>query len=53
VELQSRNETAMPLRMAEYWLGILRVSVKFPHQVLLYVGEPPLRMETELRCTDA
>jgi hypothetical protein len=31
LELQSTNETAMPLRMAEYWLGILRLSGKFPH----------------------
>lgn len=53
VELESSNETAMPLRMAEYWLGILRLSGKFPRRILLYAGEPPLRMETGLRCADA
>ena len=53
VELQSANETTMPLRMAEYWLGILRLTGRFPRQIVLYVGEPPLRMETELRCADA
>ena len=53
VELQSTNESAMALRMAEYWLGIVRLSGKFPRQILLYVGEPPLRMETEFRCADA
>lgn len=53
VELQSTNETAMPLRMAKYWLGIVRLTGKFPRQILLYVGAPPLRMETELRCADA
>ena len=52
VELQSRNEAIMPLRMAEYCLGIFRLCGKFPRQVLLYVGEPPLRMESELRGPD-
>ncbi len=49
LELQSRNETAMPLRMAEYCLGVYRLYEKFPLQVLLYVGEAPLRMHSELR----
>jgi predicted transposase YdaD len=48
VELQSRNDATMPLRMAEYCLGILRLFGKFPRQVLLYVGEAPLGMESEL-----
>jgi hypothetical protein len=49
VELQSGNDAAMPLRMAEYCLGVLRLFAKFPRQVLLYVGEAPLRMASELR----
>jgi hypothetical protein len=49
VELQSGNETTMPLRMADYCLGVLRIFGKFPGQVLLYVGEAPLAMESELR----
>src|SRR5271156_3373141 len=52
VELQSRNEAAMPLRMAEYCLGVFRLFGKFPRQVLVYVGEAPLRMESELRGPD-
>jgi predicted transposase YdaD len=52
VELQSGNDAAMPLRMAEYCLGVFRLFGKFPRQVLLYVGEPPLRMESELRGPD-
>jgi len=52
VELQSGNDAAMPLRMAEYCLGVFRLFGKFPRQVLLYVGEPPLRMEGELRGPD-
>jgi predicted transposase YdaD len=52
VELQSWNEAIMPLRMAEYCLGVFRLFGKFPRQVLLYVGEPPLEMENELRGPD-
>jgi hypothetical protein len=49
VELQSGNEPAMPLRMAEYCLGVFRLFGKFPRQAVLYVGEAPLVMERELR----
>jgi predicted transposase YdaD len=52
VELQSGNDIAMPLRMAEYCLGVFRLFGKFPRQVLLYVGEAPLRMASELRGPD-
>src|SRR5207248_1109177 len=44
LELQSTNEAIISLRMAEYSLGIYRLLRKFPRQVLLYVGEEPLRM---------
>src|SRR5580658_6924224 len=49
VELQSGNDKSMPLRMAEYCLGVYRLFEKFPRQVLLYVGQAPLRMDGELR----
>jgi len=52
VELQSGNDPAMPLRMAEYCLGIFRVLGRFPRQVVLYVGEPKLSMNGELRGPD-
>jgi hypothetical protein len=52
LELQSGNDAAMPLRMAEYCLGVFRLFKKFPRQVLLYVGEDPIRMESELRGPD-
>src|ERR1022692_979046 len=42
VELQSSNDAAMPLRMAEYCLGVFRLFGRFPRQVVLYVGEPQL-----------
>src|SRR6266699_5474591 len=49
LELQSSNDPNMPLRMAEYSYGVYRQLGKFPLQILLYVGEAPLRMESELR----
>ena len=52
LELQSGNDVTMPLRMAEYCLGVFRLFGRFPRQVLLYVGEAPLRMESELRADD-
>ena len=52
LELQSGNDATMPLRMAEYCLGVFRLFGRFPRQVLLYVGEPPLRMASELRGPD-
>lgn len=48
VELQSANDPEMALRMAEYCLGIYAHFKIFPKQVLLYVGEPPMRMPPEL-----
>jgi hypothetical protein len=48
LELQSTNDTAMPVRMLEYFVGIHRLLDRFPRQLCLYVGEAPLRMETEL-----
>jgi len=49
LELQSTNDSSMALRMAEYCLAVFRLFDRFPRQVLLYVGEPPLRMATKLR----
>jgi len=47
-ELQSTHDADMALRMAEYCLGVYRLLGRFPQQVVLYVGEPEPRMETEL-----
>src|SRR5436305_6602311 len=49
LELQSGNDSTMALRMAEYCLGVFRLFERFPRQIMLYVGEAPLRMENELR----
>jgi hypothetical protein len=52
VELQSRNDAGMALRMAEYCLSAFRLLKQFPRQVVLYVGEPALNMESGLRGPD-
>ncbi|HVW83075.1 MAG TPA: hypothetical protein VHB50_00260, partial [Bryobacteraceae bacterium] len=51
IELQSRNDADMAIRMAEYALMIFRGFRRFPEQVVLYVGEPPLRMEDRIAGT--
>jgi hypothetical protein len=43
IELQSSNDMT-PDRMLEYAVGIWRQTGDFPMQVLLYVGNEPLRM---------
>ena len=48
-ELQSTNDIRINLRMAEYALGTYRLRGKFPRQIVLYVGEAPLVMPSELR----
>ncbi len=52
VELQSRNDRDLPLRMAEYALAVYRKYRKFPRQYVLYVGREKLRMASELLGTD-
>ena len=48
IELQSSHDPKMALRMAEYCLRVYRVFGRFPRQILLYVGEEPLRMKASL-----
>ncbi len=52
IELQSTNDNRMALRMAEYCVGILRLCDRLPRQIVVYVGEAPLRMEREIRGDD-
>lgn len=52
LELQSTNDSAMPLRMAEYYLRVWRQYKRSPRQVLLYVGESPFAMNCELSSPD-
>jgi hypothetical protein len=39
----------MALRMVEYGVKVARVHGRYPKQVVLYVGEAPLRMAGEYR----
>jgi hypothetical protein len=52
LELQSGNDPAMPFRMLEYCVGVQRVLGQFPRQIVLYVGESPMRMECKVRVPD-
>ena len=45
IELQSTNESGMALRMLEYAAAICRQFHRFPEQMVLYVGDAPLRMK--------
>jgi hypothetical protein len=48
LELQSGNDPEMPERMAEYAIGTYRRFKQFPRQIVLYVGEPAIRMQPAL-----
>ena len=48
IELQSTNDADMPLRMLEYAVGTYRQFGELPIQIVLYVGEAPLRMTQTL-----
>jgi predicted transposase YdaD len=49
IEIQSQNDSSMPLRMLEYGLAILRTSGQFPRQIVVYVGADRLTMPSRLR----
>jgi hypothetical protein len=48
MELQGRNESNLPLRMAEYAQSTYREYGRLPYQFVLYVGEAEMRMQSEL-----
>jgi hypothetical protein len=48
VELQSTNDPRMALRMLDYLVAIQRRYGSFPLQLVLYVGEAPMRMESRI-----
>jgi len=47
IEIQLKNDLAIPFRMAEYYLGFHRILNEHVIQILLYVGREPLRMPAE------
>ena len=52
IELQSRNDPAMPIRMLEYAVRIHRMLDQFPKQAVLYVGNEPMRMDDSAASED-
>jgi predicted transposase YdaD len=48
MELQSTNDSLLPLRMAEYSLRVFRLHKQFPEQYVLYVGTDPMNMPSAL-----
>jgi hypothetical protein len=52
LELQSTNDSLLPLRMAEYSLRVYRIYRRFPEQYVLYVGAEELKMPAELAGPD-
>jgi len=48
LELQSQNDSTLPVRMAEYALYIWRNYKRFPKMYVLYIGSRRLRMPSEL-----
>jgi len=48
IELQSTNDPKMALRMLNYGLRVYELHEKFPRQIVLYLGEGPLRMNDQL-----
>jgi hypothetical protein len=53
IELQARNEKDFPMRMGDYLFGIGLRYGRLPRQVVLYVGEAPLRMKDRVESPDA
>ena len=48
IELQSANDSLLPLRMAEYSLRVYRIYKRFPEQSVLYVGNQQMNMPSAL-----
>jgi predicted transposase YdaD len=48
IELQSTNQSGMARRMLEYAVDIDRRFGRFPEQIVLYVGNAPMRMKKRL-----
>jgi predicted transposase YdaD len=48
LELRSANDLSLPLQMAEYSLRVYRIQKQFPEQYVLYVGDPEMKMASEL-----
>jgi predicted transposase YdaD len=52
LEFQSRNRKDLLFRMGEYRFAIARRYGRLPKQIVLYVGEKPLRMKSSIKDED-
>jgi hypothetical protein len=52
LEIQSRNRKDLLFRMGEYRFAIARRYGRLPKQIVLYVGEKPLRMKSSIKDED-
>jgi hypothetical protein len=52
IEFQSRNDDDLPMRMGEYLFAIGRVHGRLPRQIVLYVGDAPMRMSDRMAGPD-
>ncbi len=48
LELQTENDSLMPLRMLKYYTYIYSIYSKEPKQTVLYIGSKPLSMENSI-----
>src|SRR5260370_29089378 len=48
IECQSWNDYLIAMRMAEYLFGIWRVHGQIPIQIVLYIGQKPMRMKNTI-----
>jgi hypothetical protein len=49
IELQNSNDPDMPLRMVDHSIAIFRRLARWPKQVVLYFGDPPVGMPSGYR----
>jgi hypothetical protein len=52
IEFQSTNTDDLPIRMGEYLFAIGRIHGRMPRQIVLYVGDPPMRMPNSIAGED-
>jgi hypothetical protein len=52
IEFQSTNDDDLPVRMGEYLFATGRVHRRLPRQIVLYVGNAPMRMANGIAGTD-
>jgi hypothetical protein len=52
IEFQSTNDARLPVRMGEYLFAAARIHGRMPRQIVLYVGDAPMRMSNGIAGPD-